>query len=240
MKKSIFTLILMAVIGCVSAQSLQFELDGNVFANDETVFCSNYLESMGEFMQDLQLRNLSDADMDVVVEREEVSVPEGSVNYFCWGLCFSPTISVSGPVTMAPGEVSGEGALGFHYLPMESTVSASIRYYAYNPRDENSRISIVIVFNSGESVSERTFANLGHAYPNPASSEVRFNYELSACDHASVSVYNLLGQEVKSMNLTGLLGQAVFSVADLKEGIYFCNLIVNGQALKTEKFIVKK
>jgi hypothetical protein len=81
---------------------------------------------------------------------------------------------------------------------------------------------------------------LGHAYPNPASTEVRFDYKLSGSENASVSVYNLLGQEVLREELNVAQGQVSFSVADLNEGIYFCNLKVNGQAVSTEKFIVKK
>jgi hypothetical protein len=43
-----------------------------------------------------------------------------------------------------------------------------------------------------------------------------------------------------SQRLNNLQGVAAFSVADLNEGIYFCNLVVNGQAVKTEKFVVRK
>ncbi len=125
-------------------------------------------------------------------------------------------------------------------MPLESTGSTSVRYYAYDPNIEGSRISIIIVYNSGENVSERVFADMGCAYPNPASSNVHFNYELSAGVQASVSVYNLLGQEVLQQDLNALNGQAIFSVADLNEGIYFCNLKVEGRTVKTEKFVVKK
>ena len=239
-KRSIFTLMFLAVMGWVSAQSLQFEYDGHVYANDETVFCFNYLEDFGEFIQDMQIRNLSGNNMDVVVEREEISVSEGSLNYFCWGLCLSPTVSVSQPVAVAADEVTGEGALAFHYMPMESTTSTSIRYYAYDPRVDGSRISTVVVFNSGENVSEKAFADMGRAYPNPASSDVHFNYEVSAVSQVSVSVYNLLGQEVKNQKVNGLQGRVSISVSDLNEGIYFCKLFVNGCAVKTEKFVVKK
>lgn len=241
MKKSIFTLVFLAVMGWASAQSLQFELNGHVFANDEMVFCFDYIEDFGEFVQDMQIRNLSGNDLNVIVEREEVSVAEGSLNYFCWGLCFNPEVSVSRPpVPVAAGDVSVVGALAFHYSPMESTGSSSIRYYAYDPEVEDSRVSIIIVFNSAEDVSERTFADMGCAYPNPASSAVHFNYEVSAGVHASISVYNLLGQEVLKQDLTNIQGQAVLSVADLTEGIYFCNLKVDGRTVKTEKFIVRK
>ena len=240
MKKSIFTLLFVAVMGWVSAQSLQFELDGKVYTNDEMVFCFNYVEDYGEFVQELQIRNLSDKDLNVVVEREEVSVAEGSMNYFCWGLCFGPDTSISRPEPVAAGEVTGESELAFHYMPLESSGSTSVRYYAYDPDVDDSRISVIIVYNSGENVSERVFADMGCAYPNPASSMVRFDYNLSAADNVSAAVYNLLGQEVMREQLNNMQGVVSFSVADLNDGIYFCNLFVNGQAVKTEKFVVKK
>lgn len=240
-KKTIFTLMFLAVMAWASAQSLQFEWNGKVYANDEMVFCSNYVEDFAEFVQDMQIRNVSDNDLSVILEREEISTSEGSLNYFCWGLCFSPEVSISTqPVPIAAGEVSGEGMLAFHYMPLESTSSTSIRYSAYDPRAEGSRVSIIIVFNSGQNVAEKTLADMGRAYPNPASSEVHFNYEISAGSQVSVSVYNLLGQEVRNQKVNGLQGRISISVADFNEGIYFCKLFVNGCAVKTEKFVVKK
>ena len=57
MKKSIFTLILMAVIGCVSAQSLQFEWEGTVFDEGEIIECTNDEYGFGEFIQHMYVRN---------------------------------------------------------------------------------------------------------------------------------------------------------------------------------------
>ena len=131
--------------------------------------------------------------------------------------------------------------LSFHALYNEDVYGdVIIKYYAYEERTPDQRVSIVVRFRkSGVGVAENV-ANLGHAYPNPASSVVHFDYELSASNTVSVSVYNLLGQEVLNQNLNSLQGQVTISVADLNEGIYFCNLVVNGRAVKTEKFVVKK
>ena len=108
-KKSIFTLILLAVIGYVSAQSLQFELNGQALVDGQTVYCPEFNEDFGEFIQEMQIRNISGTDLNGGVEKEEITGPEGSMNYFCWGLCFSPEVFVSPAVPMAAGSVSGEG-----------------------------------------------------------------------------------------------------------------------------------
>ena len=241
MKKLIFTLVLMAVIGCVSAQSLQFEWNGTVFSEGETVECTNDEFGYGEYIQHMQIRNNTSETMKILIEKEIIQDLEGVMNSFCWGMCYGPDVFVSPTAgEVAPGGVNTDD-LSFHALYEESVFGdVIIKYYAYEERNPDQRISIIVRFRkSGESVAEN-LVELGHAYPNPASSVVHFNYGLTAGDNVSVSIYNLLGQEVLSQKLNSLQGMVTISVVDLNEGIYFCNLVVNGQALKTEKFVVRK
>lgn len=250
MKKSIFTLFFMAVMGWVSAQSLQFELNGQVFENGERVICTHVLD-WGEMFQDMQLRNLTGSAIDVMIEKEEIDIVAGTSSYFCWGSCYLPEVFVSPrPVTLEAGVVSEEGALSFHHQidpdysgdPNNFISGTSVlRYYAYPEGNTDDKVCIEVWFAyNAEGVDEQMAYSFGHAYPNPASSMVNFDYNLTSSDKASVSIYNLLGQEVMSQQINNLQGAVTFSVADLNEGIYFCNLFVNGQAVKTEKFIVKK
>lgn len=250
MKKSIFTLVFLAAMGWLSAQSLQFEHEGHVFQNGERIICTNVLE-WGELQQDMQIHNLTGDAIDVMVEKEEIKIVEGTSSYFCWGSCYLPEVFVSPrPVTLSAGAVSNEGDLSFHHQidpelsgdPNNFIAGTSVvKYYAYPFDNEDDRVCLEIWFAyNAESVKEMPSINFGHAYPNPSSLMVRFDYNLSSVDKVSVSVYNLLGQEVMSQPINNLQGTVAFSVADLNEGIYFCNLFVNGQAMKTEKFIVKK
>lgn len=242
-KKTIFTLMFLTVIGWVSAQSLQFEWDGHVYADGEVIECTNDEYGYGEYIQHLQLRNLTSSNLNVIVEKEEVENLEGAINFFCWGACFGPDTYVSPrPVEVEANTVTEEEALSFHVLFDESIYGkVQMRYYAYDESNPSERVSINVVFNkSGVGVNENSTLRFGKAYPNPASSVVNFDYTLNPGDKASVSVYNLLGQEVKSQLVNNLQGRLSISVADLSEGIYFCNLFVNGCALKTEKFVVKK
>lgn len=237
-KKSIFTLVLLAVFGWVSAQSLQFELNGEVLSDGQIVYCVDFNENFGEFIQDLQIRNISGRDLNVVVEKEEISVPEGSMNYYCWGSCFSPSVYISPAVAMPAGSVSGEGELGFHFMPATMSDFARIRYYAYEERTDE-RISVVVVFNSNENVGEKPLCTFGSAYPSPASSMVHFDYRLTGGNAVAV-VYNLVGQEVMRQEMNGFEGCLNVSVADLKDGIYFCSVMLDGRTCATAKFVVKK
>ena len=241
-KRSIFTLLFLAVMGWVSAQSLRFELDGHVYEEGETIICNAPTE-WGEYLQDMQMRNLTDQDLNVLVKKEVIEDLEGVSNYFCWGLCFGPDTYVSpNPVAVPANSVTSIGALSFHAMFDEEVFGkVQVRYSAYDERHPEDAVTINVIFHkSGEGVHEVSAVRFGQAYPNPASSVVNFDYNINASDRASVSVYNLLGQEVKSQQVNGVQGHLSVSVADLNEGIYFCKLFVNGCAVSTEKFVVKK
>jgi len=248
-KKFVFTLALLAVMGWASAQSLQFEWEGHVYEQGETVICTQ-VDEWGTMVQEMQVRNLTSASVDVIIRREIIQLVEETENSFCWGGCYSPAVNVSPvPKTLEAGAVCGTSDLSFHHQidlsysgdPDNFVFGTSIvKYYAYPEGNGEDNACIEIWFAYGaESVDENKIS-FSHAYPNPASSLVHFNYQLPATGNVSVSVYNLLGQEVLSQQLDALQGQAVLSVADLTEGIYFCNLKVDGRAVKTEKFVVEK
>ena len=242
-KKSIFTMMLLAVMGCwASAQSLQFEWNGHVFGEGEEITCTNDEYGYGELIQHMQIRNNSSNPMMILIEKEVVEDMEGVMNTFCWGEnCYGPNVVISPTgCELAPGAVNTQ-ELSFHAIFGELFGVVVMKYYAYEESNPNDRISIIVRFHkSGEGVHETANMRFGQAYPNPASSVVNFDYSLSATDKASISVYNLLGQEVMSQSVNSLQGRLSISVADLNDGIYFCNLFVNGCAVKTEKFIVKK
>ena len=240
-KKIILTLMFMATIGYVSAQTLRFELNGNVYNDGEAIECTT-INEWGEHFQEMQIRNLTSNDIDVIVEKEVIENLNGTMNWFCWGQCFSPDVFVSpNPVTMAANSITDESALSFHAMYEDNVFGyLVVRYYAYEERHPNERVSIIVKFHkSGVGVDEHSRPMMmGKAYPNPASSSVNFDYSCNG--NLTAVVYNLLGQEVLREELNANNGQMKLSVADLQDGIYFCTMLVDGRAWTTQKFVVKK
>ena len=72
-------------------------------------------------------------------------------------------------------------------------------------------------------------------YPNPATDYVIVKSAMDA--EANISIFNLVGQCVKSFSKSLKLGENAISI-DLQSGIYFCNIEANGFT-KTIKFVVK-
>ena len=240
-KKSIFLVMLFAVIGCLSAQSLQYELNGHVYADGETIECTNDEYGIGEYIQHMQIRNLTSNDQNVIVEKEVVENLEGTSNTFCWaGNCFGPGTITSPASTVLANSLNTDD-LSFHVTFEEQVFGVvTMRYYAYDERHPEERISINVKFHkSGAGLAENSRPmTMGRAYPNPASTVVHFNYSFDG--QLTVVVYNLLGQEVLRKDLNANDGQMSLSVADLQAGIYFCTMMVNGRAWTTQKFVVKK
>ena len=210
-RKSIFTLMLLAVIGCVSAQSLQFEWNGHVYSDGEEVVCTNDEFGYGEYIQHMQMRNLTSGDLNVIVEKEVLEDLEGTMNWFCWGLCYSSTVFVSTPVTVAANSLNTDD-LSFHTLFEEPVFGkVLVKYSAYNENHPNERVTINVVFHkSGEGLNESHALYFGQPYPNPARSTVSFDYNLSG-SNATAVIYNLVGQEVMRQEINTFDGKMSLS-----------------------------
>lgn len=235
-KKSLLTLALFALVGIISAQNIQFEYEGTVYTSGQTVICP-YDEAMGEYVLHLGIRNLGDTEANVVVHREIFEMPEDGLTFFCWGMCYDPTVDMSRGVPVAP-QTLAEEELSVHFMIPEGGL-AKMNFYAYDENAPENIISLYLMAGNGAGVTENTLT-LGSAYPNPASTQVHFDCKAGNGDDVNVVVYNLLGQEVKSQMHSSVQGRINIDVDDLTPGIYFCSFVVNNAVVKTEKFIVKR
>ena len=238
MKKVFFTLALLAVTTLLSAQILQIEHDGHVYENGETVICT-YDEANFEYAHHMQIRNISDQELNVVVEQDVLeTVPDAMVT-FCWGSCYVPTTNPfvgTIEVVIPANTLSPEDFSAHVYIPETEPGVVKIIYHVYDVNESHNRVDIVVLAGQTADTPEYTF-NLGQAYPNPATSQVHF--DLQSNSNVNVTVYNLLGQEVKSQLVSNHQNRVNIAVDDLQPGIYFCRFSINGEIVRTEKFIVK-
>ena len=248
-KKLLFTVSLLALVGMVSAQSLQFELDGTVFSNNQVIACDS-LTPWGEMIQEMQIRNLTNETQNVYIMKEEVEMVPGTQNQFCWGNCYLSTIFVSpNPLPVEALSLNDPilSGLSFHQIldpdysmdPNNFAVGTSlIKYYAYTEVNPDDKVCITVQFAYNPVDVKENVIRIGQAYPNPSSSTVNFN--LSHAGVIEATVYNLLGQEVKSQLANATDDRISIAVDDLQPGIYFCSFKANNEVVKTEKFIVKR
>jgi hypothetical protein len=82
---------------------------------------------------------------------------------------------------------------------------------------------------------------VSNPYPNPATSQVSFDYNLPVgTSSATVSVHNLLGAKVKELELTGINGKTTVNVNDLNDGIYFYSVSVDNRIVETKRLVISR
>lgn len=71
---------------------------------------------------------------------------------------------------------------------------------------------------------------ISKAYPNPAHGVVSFDYQISTgVEKAEVQFFNLIGEVVLREKLELNTSHAKISITELKKGVYFYRVMVNGK-----------
>ena len=68
-------------------------------------------------------------------------------------------------------------------------------------------------------------------YPNPATEFLKINFSSSKFGDATISIYNIFGQEIKKQKVKIEKGttEIEMPIDNLSEGMYFCNLIIDSK-----------
>ncbi len=250
MRKFLLSLVLVALAGFASAQITferivdhenvgevapgRYEIIGNVNDMQELDFVTHII-------------NNGDAAVTVTCERTIISITEGAGNNFCFGNCFPDDVSFT-EVTIDP--ISSIDP-NMPYYPYEF----SAHFKPYDPMTwemlpEGAELTVQYTFTErgGEpmtfefyfrydtsSVDENVSKLFSNAYPNPASNFVNFDCEMQ---NATIAIYNMMGQEVIRQDVND--SHVSINISDLTDGIYFYSVIVNGEAVKTSKLVVRK
>ena len=77
-------------------------------------------------------------------------------------------------------------------------------------------------------------------YPNPASKEVNVSFSLESAQNATVSLTNMLGQDIKSYNLQGATGKnlVLIGTEQLDAGVYIVKVTTQGKE-QTKRLVIE-
>jgi len=245
MKK--FTLIMIVLLfsaSFVNAQSYALTWDGSEIG-EEIMFIGDPADF--EIVFHAVLTNNSD-DIDTIkVRRTYIEFLEGPTHYLCWGLCYAPNpdpVFISPAyVVLGPGESCTVDDFAAHYEINGVIGTSIIEYTFFNQSDEDENITVTVTYKtSPEGIAEQLMANgfISEIYPNPATSQVTLDYELTPqVNKASIRLMNLLGAVVKDVDLNKNTSNIQLDVSDLTSGVYFYSVLINNEVYKTKKLIVK-
>jgi hypothetical protein len=77
-------------------------------------------------------------------------------------------------------------------------------------------------------------------YPNPFSNFTTIEYTVSDIKDSWMIIYDVTGKAVKKIKLDKETGTFEFNGKDLNNGIYFCQLLSNGEIMQTTKLVLTK
>lgn len=186
------------------------------------------------------VKNTGTTAKSLKMKRNQVDVLSGTTNYFCWTLCYGPSVDESpagDEIVLQPNAQFNDMYLD--YAPAGQLGVSSIRYIIENIADANDTASILVNFNATPTaISEiTTTPKLNSLFPNPANNNVTVNFALNA-GQASIEVKNVLGQVQKITPVVAGSKSTNLNVSDLPSGIYFVSLKSNGNIIDTKRLVV--
>lgn len=239
MKKLILLTFIVAISVFANAQSFKI-LD--TLGNDIT---SGTLNVIGDPSAIASTKawvvNISGTTKNVKVKRIENNLVSGSEDYFCWTQCYAPMVSVS-PTAEAMNSADTIKKFVSDLDSKGYTGTSNITYVFYDISNttDTAYFNINFIINPTGLSHVSPEIQLSPAYPNPASTDIRLNYKVNKAEGSHISIYNMLGSVIKTIELTNNEGKLTLPVNDLREGIYFYSLFSEGQKTATKKFTVSR
>lgn len=221
------------------------------------------------------VKNSGATPITLIVERTESfisngqvyydSVPGSSVNYFCWGSCYPPSVSISTDlITIQPGaidkisfeadyEIKGGAALvdtgQITYCFIDdcnaNNTQCFTALYSLNSTADSiyqmlSFDTSWCTFSTAKSISPISKTATITVHPNPAKEFVKLEYSLNLeeGERCQFVLRNVLGAEVINIDLRGANGKITIPISKLNRGIYFYSLVRNNNVSSTNKLIV--
>ncbi|MBS1518449.1 MAG: VCBS repeat-containing protein [Bacteroidetes bacterium] len=142
------------------------------------------------------------------------------------------------------GFVKGSGTTTspVNYLYDDLNLPSGIYEYRLKQTDYNGNYNYYFLQNKISIEIPLNF-KLSQNYPNPFNPRTVINYELSNSCHTKLSVYDVLGNEVKILadeNKNAGFYSVLFDGNGLASGIYFYSLFSNGRIIDTKRMLLVK
>lgn len=242
--KKIFTSILSALVLGMMFSSLAFA-QGSFSLTSDCTTCTG--DASSDMDVHIDITNNSSTTKNVKVFKID-NLASGHTSLFCYAQnCYAPStdttpvaVGISGSSTLLSSHTDGfKGTLS----PNGNAATSTVTYVAFDVDNPTDTASITITFKPTIGKDDYLSSNntLSAAYPNPVVSgitKVKFSLDV-APQRAKLKVYDLLGKTVKSYKFNVQEGTAKINTDEMKAGIYFYSLEIDGKGVATKKLIVK-
>ncbi len=230
MKKILLSILLLSIVTISFAQSLLVTGDSIVYGHASDFQIESHL----------YVKNITSDTTLVYCEKTVIQQNLTGTNNFCWGgTCYGESTMIS---TKIDTILSGMESAGFsgYYQPWNEPAIAVVEYCFYLDSDPNDRTCKTVTYDALGSTDLNQITSsdkIGSFFPNPTNEYTNFQFNVNY--PSILHITDVLGNVVKIIELEGS-GEKTIYVGDLYKGIYFGNLIENGEIVKIKKLIINK
>ncbi|NOQ28291.1 MAG: T9SS type A sorting domain-containing protein [Bacteroidales bacterium] len=234
--------LLLLIIGIVIQSNLfaqSFELmkkDGSAIINDTILISTTNIETTLEVP--VYVKNLTDANLDIMVKKYDLDLVSGSDAYFCWDRCYPNTTYISAVFLTAEANDTIKDFSG-DFKPNGNNGLSKIMYTFFKNKTTNDSVSVTIYYDIvtvGINNFELIKSSIS-SFPNPVNDFLNFNYSLGRNSQGEIYIYDIVGKRVKHKQITNSENHSQINVSDLNPGIYIWTIQVDGIPIKSEKLI---
>lgn len=153
MKKILLAVICLVTLNSVSAQSFSLLDTNGVAINAGSTVTFQGDPSDAVITARIDVRNISGTDKNVKVKKYHISILDGTMNYFCWGVCYGPdTYESPFAQTIKAGDISDQ----FYgdYSPMNVSGTTRVMYTFFDVDNRIDSVSLYVEFTAGSAPSQ--------------------------------------------------------------------------------------
>lgn len=193
-----------------------------------------------EIFTEISVENTTGSPMNLLASREVVGLaPQGTSNYFCWDLCYPASVAFSSGALTIEANSTNETSFSVHFLPSETSGSTVVKYCVFDESNTADSACVNVTFTTeSTSISDNNNNFFSEFHPNPSSSLAYLDYDLKLGQVANVIVSDMLGSVVFNETITNKEGTISFDFSNHKSGLYFANIIIDGETKTMKRLVI--
>ncbi len=243
MKQFFISLILIVFVSFLAtSQSLSLKTSTGMKINNGDTITLTDTDADADFSINFWITNISSSTIEIKAKKTELGLVAGSDNYFCsWTSCYlSSTYVTPDSLPLAAGVVNK--AFIVDYGSNGNSGKSTVMYTIFDMSNTSDSIAVVVNYIAGFVGIESTTDNvtISNAYPNPTKDRFFLDYNFADSRNAKVEIMNVVGNIVSEQYINPQSSHASINVENLSSGIYFYNVIVDGNKIASKKLIIQR
>lgn len=241
MKKLLLIFISALSISLAYSQSFELYYEGQVLPQNGEITLTSHADSGLMVLDTLDVKNISSVTSEVKCIRTIIENIEGTINSYCWGVCYPPFVDTSTVAVIIPPQTTSFEFAGDHD-PNGLVGVVKVKYTFYDSHNSGNQVTVFVNYdatNTGSAGDMQMQFFLSDAFPNPANNFVAINYEFTDIKNGALVIYNLLGTAVEKIDVSGKTGTVKINTSMYNEGLYFYSLLINNEVIRTQKLIIR-